>query len=85
MAHELALSCGQLQHRLAQAGTLEDIVKKGDGVMTESCKKLELAFEKTADWIYDLQERYPNDRQVERIGREITTWDRALRKVRKVR
>jgi len=44
IAHDIALSCGQLQLRLAQAGTLEDIVKKGDGVMTESCKKLEVGF-----------------------------------------
>ena len=47
-------------------------------------EQLELAFEKTGDWVLDLQDRYPNDRQVERIDREMMTWDRALRKVRKV-
>ncbi len=46
--------------------------------------KLELAFEKTADWIMDLQDRYPNDRQLNRIEKERMSWDRALRKVRKV-
>ncbi len=46
--------------------------------------KLELAFEKTADWIMDLQDRYPNDRQLNRIEKERMSWDSALRKVRKV-
>ncbi|MEM6675853.1 MAG: hypothetical protein AAF726_23590 [Planctomycetota bacterium] len=48
-------------------------------------EKLETAYEKTSDWLIDLQERYPDDRQVARIEREMLTWDRALRKVRKVR
>ncbi|MEM9380467.1 MAG: hypothetical protein AAGB93_11010 [Planctomycetota bacterium] len=48
-------------------------------------EKLETAYEKTSDWLIDLQERYPDDRQVARIEREMITWDRALRKVRKVR
>ena len=47
--------------------------------------KLETAFEKTTDWLMDLQERYPNDRQIARIEAEMLTWDRALKAVRKVR
>jgi hypothetical protein len=47
--------------------------------------KLETALEQTTDWILQLQDDYPNDRQVARITRETAKWDKALRKVRMIR
>jgi len=47
--------------------------------------KLETAFERIADWVLDIQTKYPNDRQVARIDRETKKWDKALRKVRMIR
>ena len=47
--------------------------------------KLETALGRTTDWILQLQDDYPNDRQVARITRETEKWDKALRKVRMIR
>lgn len=47
--------------------------------------KLDTAFEQVADWLFEIQELYPGDRQVAKVEREIKRWDRALRKVRVVR
>jgi len=47
--------------------------------------RLDTAFEQVADWLFEIQELYPNDRQVAKVEREIKRWDRALRKVRVVR
>jgi len=47
--------------------------------------RVDTAFEQVADWLFEIQELYPNDRQVAKVEREIKRWDRALRKVRVVR
>ena len=47
--------------------------------------KLDTAFERVADWLLEIQDLYPNDRQVAQVEREIQRWDRARRKVRVVR
>ncbi|MEM9803513.1 MAG: hypothetical protein AAGA20_24560, partial [Planctomycetota bacterium] len=47
--------------------------------------KLDTAFEKVSPWLLDIQEAYPNDRQVARIEREVERWNRALRDVRMIR
>ena len=47
--------------------------------------KLDTAFERIADWLLEIQDLYPNDRQVAQVEREIQRWDRARKKVRVVR
>lgn len=47
--------------------------------------KLETALERTTDWLMQLQDEYPNDRQVARIEREVERWGKALGKVRMIR
>lgn len=47
--------------------------------------KLEKSLELTTDWLLELQDQYPNDRQVARIEREVTRWGKALGKVRMIR
>lgn len=47
--------------------------------------KLDTAFEQVADWLLEIQDLYPNDRQVARVEREIQRWARAQRAVRVVR
>ncbi len=46
--------------------------------------KLDVAFERIADWMLEIQDLYPNDRQVDKVEREVQRWDRARKKVRKV-
>ena len=46
--------------------------------------KLDVAFERVADWVLAIQDLYPNDRQVAKVERELQRWDRARKKVRKV-
>ncbi|MGB0330269.1 MAG: hypothetical protein ACPGPE_00460 [Planctomycetota bacterium] len=47
--------------------------------------KLDTAFERIADWLLEIQDLYPNDRQVAKVEREVQRWDRARKKVRVVR
>ena len=47
--------------------------------------KLDTAFERIAYWLLEIQDLYPNDRQVAKVEREVQRWDRARKKVRVVR
>lgn len=39
----------------------------------------------TADWWIELNEKYPNDRQIERISRVRSRWDRSFNQLRVIR
>lgn len=47
--------------------------------------KLLEATRQTADWWIDLNEKYPNDRQVEKISRVRDKWDRSLKPLRAIK
>lgn len=51
----------------------------------EARENLELAFSKVGDWMIELGDKYPNDRQVDRLSKELESWDKSLRIVRKIR
>ncbi len=62
-------------------GDEETFKKKG----IEGRDLIDEALMNTGDWLIDLQEQHPNDRQVDRIGRHRIRWGDALKKVRKIK
>ena len=51
----------------------------------EAQELLDEAMMNTGDWLIGLQEQHPNDRQVDRIGRQRVLWGNAMNKVRKIK
>lgn len=64
-----------------KAGDIDTYREKGLAAKA----KLILAMEASTDWWMDLNEKYPNDRQIKLIARQREKWSRALSKVRKIK
>lgn len=52
---------------------------------TTGREKLFEAKATTSEWLIDLQEQYPGDPQLRRIERQRSSWDRALKRVKRLR
>lgn len=82
---EILAQEGQTLADQALAAQKEGDIERFRTLGLQAREKLLDATRQTADWWLDLNDKYPDDRQVEQISRKRDRWDRSLKPLRAIK